>query len=280
MPGGDEKRAKRTAPESSEDFDADIAAMESDLKGKPSNSRDTLILSMARMIKETNMFLKEIAPKLQEIIDLKDDVKALKDEVSALTTLKEEVKALKDEVLGLKSERKDYKDKLIKMEFEQVSNSVIIRKLPRHPDSANKDFETFSQTESQVMELLSTARVADEVKIVDAVRFAPSKDPEKAKKGNATPIKLTLGDKRQVFKLYSGLRYLKNTAFHNVGIQREVPGSLRKLNELLESTAAARRKANPKCKTKIVQSGSTLKLLFKAENDPKFSEIIPEILIQ
>ena len=103
------------------------------------------------------------------------------------------------------------------------------------------------------------------------IRFLSSKtdETENSPKGPQT-VKLTLADKRQVTTLFKHLKNLKNTPFSKVGVEKEVPASLRGRKNELKKIAKEYR-TNENCDYRIIPKGADLALLIKKPNEKKFS---------
>ena len=233
-------KRQATEPASLDDYDANMAAFKGTV-GDDSDPRDKLMLSMAGMLRENNQKLSMVSYLTKKVGELQREIKRLNETVT-------------------------------KLEFEMTSSSVLLRKLPRHPYSLSQHNENFTQTEKMVLDFLEAAKINGQVRVVKAIRFRPSKNPLLSKKGGATPIKVTLGDKRQVSTLFSNLSNLQNTTFKSVSVQREIPSSLRTKNETLEKKGHDLRKKNDGTKTRIVQRGADLVLLYKSKDANKFIE--------
>lgn len=228
-----------TEPASLTDYDADMADFKGSV-GETIEPRDKLLLSMAGMLRENNQKLTMVSYLTKKVGELQREVKRLNETV-------------------------------IKLEFEMAASSVLLRKMPRHPDSVNNQNESFIQTEKMVSDFLEAAKIKDQIRVVSAIRFKPSKDPKLNKKGGTTPIKVTFSDKRQVLSLFTSLSNLQTTIFKNVSVQKEVPSSLRTKNEFLEKKSYELRKNND-AKCRIDQKGADLALFYKLPNDKNWRE--------
>ena len=248
----DENPAKRKREEVMQDYEASLAKVTESLEAKKGKKDDepmkSMLLGMAKLIKMN-------FEKLETL--------------NEIPTLNQKVEKVQDEV-------KELREKVVRLEFAQVANSVLIHNLPRHFDSKDSEFEHFSKTEYMVTELLSAAKIKGIVKIIEAIRFLPSKNENinetETTKDRPTTVKLTLGDKRQVSTLFSHLKNLKNTPFCKVSVEREIPASLTGRKKELKTAAEAYR-TNDNCKYKIIPKGTDLALLVKKPNEKKYSVV-------
>ena len=219
-----------------------------------------------------------IFEKLEETNKNVNDIFSAQNETnSKLETIPETIQGISQEVTTLRTEFDDMKLQIIRLESDSVSSNIILRNLKYHPN-AQPNFETISQTEAVVSQFLhATSGGKDEIMkqigFLEVRRFAKNKrlrdDPDPKK---TAPVKVKLISSRAVNSIFGFLPNLKNTEFEKVRVTKEVPPSLMKLNNELETQGKALRDSEGG-QTKVIQRGLTMVLRHKPVGSTTYVDV-------
>ena len=199
----------------------------------------------------------ELAEYLRNIFLVTKDVK------DNQSDLKLKVKKLETDSEATISEVKNIKQSVVKLEFENVSNSAIIRNLAMHPNAINRS-EKFEESFEIVSNFLKAMKIDNEICLIEASRFSPSKKPGNS---NIPPIKATFRNKSDTVTLFKSLNKLQGTNFSAVNVAKVIPDSLMKKNQILEKAAYQIRQAEKGAKTKVFTKNFDLVLMKKSVGD-------------
>ena len=168
---------------------------------------------------------------------------------------------------------------LVKMEFENLSNAVIIRGLEMHANAQNR-IESLSETREVATRVMVALRIQNQVSVVEATRFAASAQNVRASSAEppkAPPVKVTFRNKNETQFFFKNLKRLKDTEFPKIAVTKEIPQSLMPKKTILEKAGYQIRQREETTKTRVIQRNFDLVLQKKPEGATEWEDVKVEI---